>query len=358
MVGRMKHKSMRTAFVVFFALLTLLFMWVTWPFAKSAFLAFTFAIIFFPVYRYARGKTGINRYVVATAVTLLIGVCVVIPLVVLGTVFVTKIATFLQDFSAQLTRGSFSETFQQVVAFIHDIIYRVTDSAPSAEDISASLTKALQSAGMKFYEFSPKMLSTTISIIVNFLLMLLFLVVFLAEGETLETWLMETVPLSSAHWKELARDVRISITSSIIAAVVIAVIQGVFLGLGFKVAGFQHVIGWSLVAIFLSLIPVVGASSCYITASILLFASGDGKGAILFLVYGFGFISVIDNFIRPVIVRSSSRMHPLLIFVTLIGAVRLLGPIGLLVGPVLLAIFLSSLRIYRREFANTLNNVE
>lgn len=341
---------MRIAFLVLFAVLTSLFAVITWPFAKAAFLAFTLAVIFFPLYRFALEKCRMPRYVAAITTTLVVGVCVVLPLAVLAGVVVTQIGHFLQKIAVQAEGGSFSDAILPLLTAVQGWIERVAGSAPSISDLQATLLSGVMEVGKKFYQFSPRVITTTASVTANFLLTLIFLVVFLAEGSALYNWFMETSPLSVAHRSELAHDVRITITSSIVASLVTALVQGSLLGLGFWVAGFGEPYGWGLVAIILSIIPVIGAASCYITATALLFTTGSVKGAIFFFLFGVGIVSSIDNVIRPIVVRSSSRMHPLLLFVTIIGAVKLFGPIGLLVGPVLLSIFLASLRIYRREF--------
>lgn len=338
-------------FLVLFAALTGLFIVITWPFAKAAFLAFTLAVIFFPLHKFILVKCHIPRYIAAVATTAVVGVCVIVPFAVLSGIVITKISQFLQTFASQIEIGTFSNTMQSFLSGLHDAITRLLGSAPTIDDLRGALLDTMKEAGRKFYDLSPRVLTTTVSIAANFILMLVFLIVFLAEGGRLYDWLMETAPISSDHRKELARDVRITITSSIAAAIVIAIVQGGLLGIGFWVAGFEQPYSWALVAMILALIPVVGAVSCYITATALLVSTGDIKGALMFFLYGAVVVSSIDNVVRPIVLRHSSQMHPLLLFVMIIGSAKLFGPIGLLVGPVLLSIFLASLRIYRREFA-------
>lgn len=346
----MKSQTMRIAFLVLFGVLTASFAVVTWPFAKSAFLAFTLAVIFFPLHRVAMERLKLPRYISAILSTLVVSICVLFPLAVLGAVVVTKIGYFLQGVALQAEVGQLADGIRPVLASVSGWIERVVGSAPSVSDLQAAFLTIFKEAGKKFYEFSPRVLSTTISLVGNFLLTLVFLVVFLAEGGTLYGWLMETTPLSADHRKVFSRDVRLAITSSIIAALITAAVQGTLLGVGFWVVGFDQPYSWGLVAAILCIIPVIGAASCYITATVLLFSAGRTEAAILFFAFGLGIVSFADNVVRAIVVRGTARMHPLLLFVTIIGAARLLGPIGLLVGPVLLAIFLTSIRIYRREF--------
>jgi len=346
----MQIKTMRVAFIVFFTILTIVFLAITLPFLKAAFLAFTLVVIFVPLHNFFLKIFRFRNYISAFVTTIIIGVCVVIPLVVLGTLIVIKTGSFLEGFASEVERGDILQTINNIATSVHNWMLSIFGSAPDVSDMIAGFINLMKTAGRKFYEFSPRMLSTTASVIINFLLMFLFLVVFLAEGTKLNSWIASTVPFTKEHWKEMTRNVRVSITSSILAALVIAVIQGSLMGIGFWIVGFDHPYEWWIIAILLSIIPVVGALSCYVTASIVLFTSGNVNAGIIFLILGIGVVSTVDNFIRPLMLRGSIKIHPVLIFVTLVGAVKLIGPIGLLVGPVLLAIFLSSLQIYRREF--------
>lgn len=281
------------------------------------------------------------------------GVCVLLPVALLFGILVTKMSAFLQTTAVQAEGGQILNSLSEVLVSARNWVENMTGSAPPIEDLKAAIFTSLKEAGKKFYELSPRMLSTTLSIVANFFLTLLFLTVFFVEGAKFYSWFMGTSPLSAEHRSEFAREVRITITTSILAVVVTAIVQGGLLGLGFWFAGFNEPYGWGLVAAILCIIPVVGASSCYLTASIILFSIGDVYGALIFLVFGFVIVSGVDNIIRILLIRGTVRMHPLLLFVVLIGSMKFMGPIGLLVGPVFLAIFLSAIRIYRREFAAT-----
>lgn len=129
-----------------------------------------------------------------------------------------------------------------------------------------------------------------------------------------------------------------------------AIVQGLLIGLGFWIADFSEPLMWGLIAILAAFIPIIGAASCYIGATVVLFAMGRVQAAIIFLVYGFVFVSSVDNIIRPLVMGGRIKVHPVLLFIALLGGVRAFGAIGIVFGPVLLAVFLASLRIYQREF--------
>jgi predicted PurR-regulated permease PerM len=135
--------------------------------------------------------------------------------------------------------------------------------------------------------------------------------------------------------------------------VVTALVQGILIGFGFWITDFSEPIMWGLIAILASFIPIIGAASCYVGAVVVLMAMGRGHAAILFLIYGLLIISNVDNVIKLLVMRGRMHIHPMLLFIALLGGVRAFGPIGIIFGPVLLALFLTTLRIYQREFTTS-----
>lgn len=347
----MKSKTMKIGFIVFFIIIAFLFLLITWPFAKAAFLAFTLTVIFWPLYNFVLKKLNNHHYISSVITTIVVAVCVIFPLVVFGSIIVIKAGDFLRTVVSEFEGGSMSEALSPFFETIHAYISKLSGSAPLAKDIETMILSVLKQLSEKLYQYSPQVVSTAASITINFFLMFLFLAVFMAEGKKLFNRLINIVPLSKEHFKELSRNTRIAITSTLGATIMTAIVQGALLGLGFWVAGFENLLGWWLVVTIISVIPVIGAASCYITASIVLYATGEVLGAILFLLFGFGIVSSVDNIIRSFMIRGISKIHPFLLFVALIGSLKLMGPIGLIVGPVLVVVFLASLRIYSREFA-------
>jgi predicted PurR-regulated permease PerM len=98
-------------------------------------------------------------------------------------------------------------------------------------------------------------------------------------------------------------------------------------------------------------VPIIGAALSYIGVTIVLGAMGRWDAAVVFLLYGVVIVSSVDNVLRPLVMGQRMRVHPVLLFIALLGGVRAFGAIGMIAGPVLLAVFLAALRIYQREFA-------
>ena len=119
--------------------------------------------------------------------------------------------------------------------------------------------------------------------------------------------------------------------------------------------GVSNAILWGTATAIFSLVPVVGTATIWIPMSLYLVSTGAMmKGAILF-VLGVTVIGLLDNLIRPLIIEGQSQgMHLLLVVFSLAGGLLLFGPSGVVLGPLVAALFVTFLEIYKIEFEDQL----
>jgi predicted PurR-regulated permease PerM len=161
---------------------------------------------------------------------------------------------------------------------------------------------------------------------------------------------MSLLPLEPEHKQVLAKEVAGVITGTFAGMVATALAQGILIGIGYWIAGIANPLVWGVVAIGVTLIPVIGGPAMYIPPAIALIIGGSmGKGIFL-LIWGVAIVSMADNIIKPIVMRGKVDVHPVLLALAIIGGSMWLGAIGFIVGPVVVALMLTMLRIYRREF--------
>jgi len=93
----------------------------------------------------------------------------------------------------------------------------------------------------------------------------------------------------------------------------------------------------------------VGSPLAWMPACVYLALQGATGPAIGLLVYSTVVVSGSDNVIKPMLLRGSARIHPLMGFLSIIGGVLAFGVFGFLIGPVVLSLVLSAIRIYRLD---------
>ncbi len=174
------------------------------------------------------------------------------------------------------------------------------------------------------------------SIFVVFVMFYLF-----RDGKQVRAALSSAIPLRHRQTYGIFMRTREVVGASVYGVLVISVIQGALGGLAFWALGLPSAVLWSVAMMFLSLIPLTGAFVVWIPAAIFLAVSGAWIKAILLALWGVFVISLVDNFLRPKLVGQRAKLHELFIFFAVLGGLQVFGLLGIVLGPVVLAIALS-----------------
>lgn len=182
------------------------------------------------------------------------------------------------------------------------------------------------------------------------LIMIIALYFFLLDGPNMINAIQGLSPLDDQHEKELVDEFGRVSRAVVVATLLSALVQGVLAGIGFYLCGFESVFLLTMLTTALALVPFVGAASVWVPASLYLyFVQNDMAAAIGLAIYGVAIISMADNVIKPLVLHGQSKLHPLLALLSVLGGVSALGPIGLLVGPMVVAFLQTLLKILQRE---------
>jgi predicted PurR-regulated permease PerM len=173
---------------------------------------------------------------------------------------------------------------------------------------------------------------------------------FFADGPKMVATIMRLSPLDDRYEHELLADFSNVSRAVVVATLLSALIQGLLGGVGYYLAGFQSVALMTMLTGLLAMIPFVGAAAVWAPAAVwMYFIEERSAAAIALAIYGFAIVSCIDNVIKPLVLHGRSRLHPLLALLSVLGGVNALGPIGILVGPMLVAFLQTLLNILHRE---------
>jgi predicted PurR-regulated permease PerM len=137
----------------------------------------------------------------------------------------------------------------------------------------------------------------------------------------------------------------------IVSTVITAAVQAVAALAGYLIAGVPHPIFFTLVTFFVAFVPAIGATSVCLAAALLLFVTGHPYMAIFLAVWGLAVVGLVDNVVKPLLIKRGMELHGAVVFFSLIGGLAAFGPIGLLLGPLSVAFFLALVRMYHRDFS-------
>jgi predicted PurR-regulated permease PerM len=177
---------------------------------------------------------------------------------------------------------------------------------------------------------------------------------FLKRGPELVDTVLKYLPLHETE-RTLLIDRGLKVTMAILKSIlIIGILQGILVGLAFWVLGIKGAIFWGTVVMIISAIPVVGSGVIWLPAAIFLLADGQPAAAIGLVVWGALIVGLVDNILRPRLVSGDANMPDLIILLAILGGIGAFGLAGIIIGPVLAAIFLTVLEIYKVVFAEWL----
>jgi len=159
------------------------------------------------------------------------------------------------------------------------------------------------------------------------------------------------LPLETRHTILLLERARDVTYATVVGNLLVAVVQGLLGGLAFWVVGLPSPALWGTVMGVLSLIPVVGPPVVWIPAAIHLLSVGIVGRALGLALFGLLVIGTVDNILRTWLVSGRLQVHPLLVFLGVVGGVFLFGAVGLVVGPVGFVLALALMQVARNPGA-------
>ncbi len=198
----------------------------------------------------------------------------------------------------------------------------------------------------------------TVNFIFQLCIMLYANYFFLRSGKETLARIMYMVPLESEQENRLVSRF-VSVTRATMkGTLVIGVIQGTLAGLAFAVAGIDGAIFWGTIMAVLSIIPAIGAAIVWIPAVIYLLATGNVLAGILLLIWCGIVVGSSDNILRPILVGKDTKMPDLLVLLSTLGGIGVYGALGVIIGPIIAALFLTVWELYGETFRDVLPEVK
>jgi predicted PurR-regulated permease PerM len=242
-----------------------------------------------------------------------------------------------------------------------DALSNALKSIPFMKNIEPYRSLVLQKTAALIGSLSSFLISRLSSITlgtVDFLfmtfIMLYTMFFFLMEGDRLLERILNYLPLKASEGDRLLNRF-VSVTRATLkGAAVIGVLQGGLAGLAFAVVGIPSAVFWGAIMAVLSIIPGIGSALVWGPAAIVLAATGHLVKGIGLAVFCAAVASILDNWLRPVLVGKDTQMHSLMIFFGILGGIYMFGIAGIIIGPIIAALFVTILDMYGLAFRDVL----
>jgi predicted PurR-regulated permease PerM len=318
------------------------------PVARELLLAAVFAGALWPVQQWLSKHLRNKRGVAAGAIVFAVIVLLLGPVATLITFVVREGADGVHFVSQAVHSEEVAALVDQLPAGARDVVRDAIDRAP--HDLNEMMAQ-LGGPGGETASAVGKAFVATGSLAFHAVLTLIALFFLLVRGDELVRWLDSVSPLGQGRTRELlATFGRVSF-AVIASAGITAAVQAVAAMIGFLITRVPSPLFFALVTFFLALVPAIGAAVVCLFAALLLLVTGHPYMAAFLVAWGLVVVGLADNLVKPLLIRRGLEIHGAIVFFSLIGGLTTFGAIGLLVGPLLVALFLAVLRIYHRDYS-------
>ncbi len=313
------------------------------PFLGPIAWAIVISIIFYPVYVICLKWFKIKS-LASLATLFVVAIFIFGPVSSLGYVLVLELGQLVQQFQKgqiNLQKVLSHPAVQWLVVHLRPILEA---NNTSVEEIVGKWLASLRTHLLEALSVGAKNL---LAVVFDFVLMMFSIFFFLKDGPDYISRIKDYLPFSERNKTRLIGQAKGMVVSTIFGGVLVAIIQGLIGGLAFWALGVSSPVFWGAMTFIASFVPIIGTAGVWLPGSIYFFLSGQpGKGLALLLIGVFLISMLVDYFLRPLIIRGKTKMNTLLIFFSVLGGVEVFGIIGLVLGPLTLAIFISVLEIF------------
>ncbi len=367
-------------------LVAALFFRVIASFIVPLFLAAVLVVVFEPLHKWVASRLPGRPKLAAAATTSLIVFLVLLPFGVLGwkatgeAKHLYRLLTTSKQEAVAQQEGEEAETGAETlfnflqeklaplggIPGIEESIEKQFDLEPGAVNLKPQLESLAANIVGKATAMGLASLKAIVLLIIGIIIMTFALYYFLADGPAMLQTLMHLSPLDDDQEKQLLEEFTEVSRAVVVASIVSAIAQGILGGIGyyFVLPEGAPLVLLTVITMLLAIVPFVGATAVWIPVAMwvwflqpefdangkeIVAAAGNPLAASILAVYGLVVISGIDNVIKPLVLHGRSKLHPLLALLSVLGGVQVLGPIGILVGPMLIAFLQALLGMLRKE---------
>ena len=221
---------------------------------------------------------------------------------------------------------------------------------PTEEQSEIYIQKVTHRLRDTLFVFGGKGLTYILLMIAGSIVMIVSFYFFLLDGHSMINAFKRLSPLDDEHEQELVDQFSKVSRAVVVATLLSAIVQGLLAGIGFYFADLESIFLLTVLSAVLAMVPFLGAASVWIPCALYLyFINNNLTAAIGLAIYGAAVVSMADNIIKPLVLHGQSKLHPLFAFLSVIGGVATLGPIGILIGPMIVAFLQTLLEILHGE---------
>jgi predicted PurR-regulated permease PerM len=320
------------------------------PFLPGLLAAVMLAVAFHPFKAWIQRRIK-NRHLAALTLCLGVLLVVILPLFIVGQVIVREASRLLpvvQELLEDIQNHNLGEFQQHIPSYVQGLMNRGMSFLQTFNiDIKGIVLENASRIGAIISSSGIFLARHALFALFNGVVMMVLLFFAFRDGELYYKRIITAIPMRTEHKEALAARAYEIFRAVTIGVLATAAAQGFVATIGYLIAGVRLPL---LLGMATGLVSLLGAS-VLVTLPVALSMFGDSvPRGIFLLIWGGLVVGLLDNFLKPILIGSQARMPFVLIFFSILGGIKLYGLLGIILGPMLVATFLTFLKIYQEEY--------
>ena len=321
------------------------------PFLDTLGWAGVIGIATYPLYRRLRNRLSGRSTMAASIMTPLVVVTLVVPFILFIFILGGEVSQVYQ-YLEKATAGGGPDVLGTLSRnpSIHLVLQKIQPLLDMLDiEFSTTLLPALKKFAAFLLGYSTAILKNFFLMIIKLVLMVITLFFLYRDGEAFLQRFLSVLPLEEAESDDLLDTVRRVLSAVIYGILLTCLVQGILGGIGFWFSGLPSPILFGALMAVAALVPVMGTALIWLPGALWLIASGEMMMGIVLLAWGMFVVGMIDNLLRPLFISGRAHLSLFIIALGVLGGVFAFGPLGVVTGPIILALFLAVFEIYARR---------
>jgi predicted PurR-regulated permease PerM len=321
------------------------------PVGTALFMAAVLAVALWPLHRRLLGFVRGRRTLAAGTLTAGVIFLLIAPVVTMSAYVVKEASDGIRYVSKTIRSEGFSGLVDRLPKPMQKLANRIQEEFPEEGGLERAVQKQVTAQGGKAAAAVGAAVATTGSLLFQTAMMMIALFFFFLQGSELVSWLDDTLPLKPGQTRELLFEFKNVSYAVLFSSVVTSAVQATVALIGYYIAKVPNPIFFAAITFVVAFIPAIGAAAVCLVAALLLLITGHTYAAIFLVVWGIVIVGLVDNIVKPLLIKGGMHMNGAVVFFALIGGLGAFGTVGLLLGPLVVSLFLALLRMYRRDFS-------
>ena len=323
-----------------------------WTYVSAIILALLISSVFYPLFLWLKRLSGGREILPSLFMSLVILIILVVPVGWFVGTLSNEAFDFYNHTRSAVSLKKIQKLLETDSVWVRRIknLGKITGIEVTPNTIGKLATSVGKQVGFFLYNQISSMASNLLSFLIHFFLMMLTIYYLFRDGNRLKEYLTKLMPIPKQQLEKVVSKFQEMGRAIIIGNGLSGIVQGILGGIGFYMFGLNSPFLWGTIISFMAFLPIIGASVVFMPAAAILILQGKVGIGIGFLAYNLFYSSIIEYLIKPRVIGRGMQMNSLLVFIGIIGGIKLFGILGIVYGPLIITIFLTLAEIYRLEY--------